>query len=163
MVDKYTGHPMLVDLAAKLIKRSDVPARDERALARVVQEFSQEHIKYFREYPERFQSPMRTLQWRIGDCDDKTILVASTLRSFRIPVRLKFLRLRIPAGTVLPTGEVISKNKRAAHVYPQALLDNQWESLDSVRQVPLGHDVEEFAVVRGLRPVAEYIGDTERR
>ena len=81
-VVKYTGHPLLVDWAAKLIRKYDVPERDDAALARAVQVYSQDHIKFFREAPERFASPMRTIAWGIGDCDDKSLFIAAVLRSF---------------------------------------------------------------------------------
>ena len=110
---------------ARIIRAADVPARDERALARAVQRYAQTEIKYFREFPERFASPLRTIEWGIGDCDDLTILILSMLRGFRIRGRAKFLRMRLPDGS------------RFSHVYPQAKLGKgdraRWYSLEAVR------------------------------
>jgi transglutaminase-like putative cysteine protease len=150
-VRKGTGHPELVEHVSRIIRDADVPARDDRALARAVQKWTQENIKYFREFPERFVAPVTTLRWGIGDCDDMTIFIASALRSFRIPCRAKFLRMRLPNG------------KRFSHVYPQAKLgkgnDARWYALEAVRPYPLGRDPENVAIAKGLTPIVERVGD----
>lgn len=147
MVTKYTGQPQLVAFTAKLIKKADVPARDELALIRAIQLFAQKRIKYFREYPERFVSPMRTIEWGIADCDDLSILILTMARSFRIKGRLKFLRMMLPDG------------KRFSHVYPQVKIQGKWISVEAVRPYPLGKDPERVAIAKGLTPVVELIGD----
>ena len=149
VVEQFSGHPLLVDFTAKLIERAKVPARDEVALARAVRRFATQRVKFFREYPERFVSPLRTIVWGIGDCDDKSILIASMLRGFRIPVRLKFLRLTLPNKT------------RVGHVYPQALLDGQWVALESVRPYPWGYDPEQRAREKGFKVETQYVGDKQ--
>jgi transglutaminase-like putative cysteine protease len=150
-IEEHTGHPALVAFASELIEEYDVPARGEAQLARAVQSFVQNEIKFFREYPERWVSPLRTLQWRIGDCDDMSILIATVLRSFRIPVRLKFVRLTMPSG------------KRFSHVYPQAKLTiagrPRWVALEAVRPRPLGYDLAEDLSSRGVPCEVEIVGD----
>lgn len=162
-VEKHTGDPLLVQFCARLIKICNVPQRDEVALARCVQKVSQDHVKYFKEQPERWQSPVRTLAWRIGDCDDKAFLIASALRSFRIPVRLKFLRMTLPKGTPVrePGGTLkrLEKDRRVSHIYPQALLRGKPTSLESVKAYPLGFDPEVLAQRKGIRYTVELIGD----
>lgn len=150
MVEQYTGHPLLVDFASKLIKIADIGARDETKLSRAFQRFSQNKVKFFREYPERWQSPLRTIVWGIGDCDDKAILIGSLTRCFRIPTRMKFLRLKLPDG------------KNVSHVYPQVRLNGskKWVSLESVRPVALGFDYEAAARGKGVPCTVEYIGDS---
>src|SRR5437867_2279877 len=113
-VCKWTGNPELVNFAAGLIRKYNVPERNEKALARAVQRFAQTNIKFFRERPERFAGPLRTILWGFGDCDDKSVLIASILRSFRIPIKLKFIRF-----TYKKNGET----KKVSHVYPLAKLD----------------------------------------
>lgn len=148
VVEQWSGHPLLIDVAAELIRKAGVEARDEEQLARTIQIFAQKFVKYFREYPERWASPLRTIAWGIGDCDDKSILIASMLRGFRIPVRLKFLRLTLPTG------------RRVSHVYPEAFLRNTWTPMESVRAVPLGYDPARLAQERGIPFTTETIGDT---
>jgi transglutaminase-like putative cysteine protease len=147
MVEKYTGHPALIHFSARLIQNQNIEARDVVRLARAFQRFAQDRVRYFREFPERWQSPIRTIIWGIGDCDDKTILISSGLRGFRVPMRAKFVRLRTQDG------------RRVSHVYPQAKLNGQWTSLESVRPVPLGFDFEAHARRKGVPVKAEYIGD----
>lgn len=137
--------------AAEIIRKADVPARDNRALARAIQVYAQKDLKYFREFPERFQGPLRTLDWGIGDCDCLTIFILSTLRSFRIPGRAKFLRMQLPNGD------------KFSHVYPQVKLgkkgQEKWFALEAVRPYPLGREPEHVAIRRGLTPIVEIIGD----
>ena len=149
-VVKYTGHPLLVDWMAKLIQKYKIPERNDAALARAVQVYSQDHIKFFRESAERFASPLRTIQWGIGDCDDKSLFIAAALRSFRIPVRLKFIRF-----SVIKDG----KKKKVSHVYPQFKFEGKWIALESVHAWPMGEDPEDRAKAKGIKVQVNTIGD----
>lgn len=137
--------------AARLIDVARVPARDPVRLARAFQLYSARKIKFFRERPERFASALRTLTWGIGDCDDKARFIAALLRTFRIPVRLKFLHITMPDG------------KTVGHVYPEAWLpypkESNWVALESVREYPLGYDPEARARAKGFGVRVSYIGD----
>lgn len=150
-VDKWTGNPLLLSFASKLIKANNIPGRDEAALARAIQVYSQKYIKYFREKPERFTSPMRTIAWGFGDCDDKSILIASFLRSFRIPVRLKFIRYYSPQAD--------GTKKLISHVYPVAKIKDKWVALESVHPWAMGDDPEDRANARKLKPEVFLVGD----
>ena len=150
VVLKYTGHPLLMQWASDFLREYDVPERDPEALARAVQQYAQTHIKFFRERPERFASPLRTIEWGFGDCDDKSILIATLLRSFRVPVRLKFVRWeqkKLDGGV-----------KRISHVYPEVQLGGQWHALESVHPWPLGKDPATEARRKGYAPTVEVIG-----
>ena len=153
-VVKYTGHPLLIDWTARLIKKYKVPERNDAALVRAVQKYSQDYIKFFREKPERFASPMRTIVWGIGDCDDKSLFIAAVLRGFRIPIRLKFIRFSVIKDGI---------KKKVSHVYPQAkILWNgivQWVSLESVHPWPMGEDPEDRARAKGIKVEVNTIGD----
>lgn len=152
-IEEHTGDPRLVEIASRIIREYQVPQRDNRALVDAFRKFVQEHIKYFREYPERFVSPVRTVSWGFGDCDDKTILFASLCRSFRIPVRLKFIRFISPK-----TG------KKVSHVYPQVALNGTWLTVETVKSWPIGKDGEPLLQKQGI-PISsiEYIGDKNAR
>lgn len=151
-VEDDTGNPLLVHFLAKLIDVARVPARDPVALARALQLYSALNIKFFRERPERFQSAVRTVAWGIGDCDDKARFIAASLRTFRVPVRLKFLHLTLPNGLQM------------GHVYPEAWLpypgpESRFVALESVREYPLGYDPEIRARERGYKVVSHVIGE----
>ena len=149
-VQEFKGHPLLMDWAARFLEAYDVPERDPAALARAVQRYAQTHIRFMREDPERFASALRTLEWGFGDCDDKSIFIATVLASFRVPVRLVFIRYayRKRDGTV----------KRVSHVYPEAQIDGQWVALESVHPWPMGKSPLQEARNRGLSPTVEMIG-----
>lgn len=150
VVRQFTGHPMLMEWASDFLREYQVPERDPYALAAAVQRYAQEHVKFFRERPERFASPLRTIQWGFGDCDDKSILIAAVLRSFRVPVRLVFVRYEVPQKD----GSI----KRISHVYPQFLHQGQWLALESVHPWPVGKDPANEARMKGLTPTTEVIG-----
>jgi transglutaminase-like putative cysteine protease len=139
-----------MEWASDFLREYAVPERDPGAFARAVQRYAQEHIRFFRERPERFASPLRTIQWGFGDCDDKSSFIATVLRSFRIPVRLVFVRYRKrnPDGTT----------KRISHVYPQAEVDGKWLALESVHPWPMGKDPVIEARRKGYSPTVEIIG-----
>jgi len=150
VVRKFTGHPLLMQWASDFLRDYAVPERDPAALARAVQRFAQEHIRFFRERPERFASPLRTIEWGFGDCDDKSIFIATVLRSFRVPVRLVFVRYvkRKLDGT----------RKKISHVYPQAYVEGKWQTLESVHPWPMGKDPAQEARRKGYSPQVEVIG-----
>ncbi len=135
-----------MEWAADFLRAYQVPERDPAALARAIQLYAQQHIKFFRERPERFVSPMRTIQWGFGDCDDKTIVIATVLRSFRIPVRLAFIRFAKQGGGTV------------SHVYPEVRINDRWVALESVHPWEMGESPYDKAVAKGLRPTFEVIG-----
>jgi transglutaminase-like putative cysteine protease len=96
-------------------------------LARAVQLHAQK-IKFFREYPEIIAAPWVTDDWGIGDCDDKSRMIAAVLKAFRIPVRLVFVTFTKQSGQTV------------SHVFPEVQLDNTWLPVESVQPWPLGKD-----------------------
>jgi hypothetical protein len=125
------------------VRKYNVPARDPRKLARAVQLFAQD-IKFFREFPEVIAAPWITSKWGIGDCDDKSRLIAAVLKSFRVPVRLVYLTYKRP-----------KEPGNVSHVYPEAFLGNEWVALESVRVWPLGKNAKDMLVKRG-RPFESF-------
>lgn len=147
VISENTGNPLLRRQAATIIREYNIPERNPLSLAQGIMAYFQKEVKFFREYPEIFASPMRTIEWGLGDCDDKTIGVAAILRTFRIPIRLKIIRYT--AGGV-----------RKGHVYPQAYINNHWITLETVRAWQLGEDAEDKLKARGIHVNVEYIGDS---
>ena len=143
-----TGNPLLIHFLAELIEKANIPPRDPEKLARAIQLYSARKIKFFRERPERFQHPLRTIVWGLGDCDDKSIFVATALRSFRVPTRLRFLRIKLGPERTL------------GHVYPLAFIAGKWIPLESVREYPWGYDPEVCAREKGFEVSTRTIGDS---
>lgn len=149
-VERSTGDPRLRGHVADLMRRYAVPARDPEALARAVLDHAQTAIKFVREYPETYASAARTLEWGIGDCDDLSILIASTLRGCRLPCRLVF------TGWTRDPGPIPLR-----HVYPETHLPGRgWTALEAVRRVPLGWRADEWKASQGFRTRTARFGDT---
>lgn len=129
--------------------------RDPAQLARAVQQFVQQRVRYLREYPETYQSVARTLEWGVGDCDDMSPVVAAMARTARIPARLCIVGWDEPAGGPL----------RPRHVYGQLLVPAEpgaepvWRTAETVRPVPLGWDAGEWKRSKGHRVAYSYVGD----
>ena len=117
----------LRELAADVIRQYSVPARDTRQLARAFQLFAQDRVKYFREHPEYNAAPWVTARWGIGDCDDKSRLIAALCKQFKMPTRLVFATFKGKTGVI-------------SHVWPEVQLDgsDDWIALESVRPWPMG-------------------------
>lgn len=118
----------LRELAAAVIRQYDVPEREPAKLARAFQQFAQDRVKFFREWPEFNAAPWVTARWGIGDCDDKARLIAALCKQFRIPVRLRFATFLVPKRGV------------TSHVWPEVQLGKarKWFALESVKPWPLG-------------------------
>jgi hypothetical protein len=118
------------------VRKYNVTARDLRSLARAVQLHAQS-IKFFREFPEVIAAPWITDEWGIGDCDDKSRMIAAVVKSFRIPVRLVFVTFQKRPGM------------NVSHVFPEIELDGKWMAAESVQPWPLGKDPIEMLKRKG--------------
>ncbi len=149
MIEAETGDPRHRTVLAELYKRTAIPDRDPAALARAVQQFVQDHIKYLREHPETYATPSRTLAWRVGDCDDQAMVVCTLLRSARIPCRLVLCGANDRGGAI-----------DAQHVYAEAELSpGRWTALETVRRVPPGWNALDQWRKKGRAVAAWRYGD----
>jgi transglutaminase-like putative cysteine protease len=131
--------PRTRQLGALIVRKYDVPARDQESLARAVQLYAQS-IKFFREFPEVIAAPWVTAEWGIGDCDDKSRMVAAVLKSFRMPVRLVYVTFIKKEGKP-PT----------SHVYPEVQLGGKWRALETVQPWPIGKNAIELMDRKGYK------------
>jgi transglutaminase-like putative cysteine protease len=154
MVTRATGDPRLREHLARVMDEFNVPPRNPEMLARAIQAWMQQNIRYLREAPETLVHPRRTLDWRVGDCDDMTILTCAALRGAKIPCRAVFVGWS-PQGSL---GTIPLR-----HVFPEAFVGGQWRSLESVRPVPFGWDASAFRSTQGMRVRRTSIGDDEKR
>lgn len=128
-------------LGARIVRKYNVEARDQKSLARAVQLYAQS-IKFFREFPEVIAAPWVTADWGIGDCDDKSRLIAAVLKSFRMPVRLVFVTFR----KKLKDG---SETAPVSHVFPEVQFGKSWLPLESVQPWPMGKDPIDMLTRKG--------------
>lgn len=80
------------EAAAAVIKAAGVRPRDYLGEILALFRFVRDRIRYTRDVVdvETLQSPQYTLRSGIGDCDDKSILLAALLRSIGHPAALTF-------------------------------------------------------------------------
>ena len=98
---EYAIHPRIRALVAELLrgcKEKDYDCYIDR-----ITSFVKENIKYVNDPPraEVFQSPLRTLEWGIGDCDDFAVLTASLLRAAGLNARPVIKRVNNRWGHVV--------------------------------------------------------------
>src|ERR1700747_89427 len=99
--------------------------------------FVRDHIRYVNDPDELelLQTPEKTLELRAGDCDDKSILMASLLRSIGYAARYRAV------GTRPGIFE---------HVYVETKLGTRWIPLETTEPVEVGWQPPENEIVMSL-------------
>jgi hypothetical protein len=120
------------DLALSL--RSRAPS--DRAFARAVHAFILEQVAFVREHGEVFSSPSYTLAAGGGDCDDHARVAFALLRAGGVPARLAFMHRAGAAGP--------------SHVLAQALVDGEWQWLETTVPAEFGEHPYAAAARLGL-------------
>lgn len=125
MVNTYRTNLALRQQAISLIFTT--PQRDELGEVTCIFDFVRDHIRYVRDINdvETLSTPDKTAAARIGDCDDKTVLLATLLESVGYPTRF------VVAGYSNP-GDV-------EHVYLQVFAVGEWIDADTTETQPLGY------------------------
>lgn len=100
IADEYGRDPRLALYAVhNILEPAGVVPRDWPAMSAALLRHVQDYIHYVNEKGERLQSPWRTLQWKIGDCDDQSLLLAALATSLDLPNRFVLQgRIRNGAG-----------------------------------------------------------------
>jgi hypothetical protein len=112
-------------LGMDLIRSHNLRDKDWSGQIRVLHAFVRDRIKYLRDINgvETLQTPDYTLDNRQGDCDDKSILLASLLESTGHPTR--FVAVGFHPG-------------HYAHVLVEAKVGEKWVSLETTEPVEAG-------------------------
>ena len=85
MANKYTANPLIHDKAVDVVYRwGKCAAKAKLCQAVAIGRWMQENIKYINEGVETFQTPVRTITYRFGDCDDFASLTAALLGAIGI-------------------------------------------------------------------------------
>ena len=111
------------NLALSLTQK--LPQKDWTAEAKAIQEFARDKIRYVKDVVgvETVQTPLVTLENKAGDCDDKSVLIASLLMSIGHPARFVAIG-KTPDSFV--------------HVFPETRIGTKWVSLESTEPVSIG-------------------------
>lgn len=126
--------PRVRQLANDLTK--DYPQKDRLEEIKTLHQFVRDNIRYLRDIRgiETLHTAEKILENKQGDCDDKSILLASLLESVGHKTRLIALGFSKPKKSLLGT----LTSSGYSHVLPQVFYRGQWISLESTEPVAMG-------------------------
>lgn len=119
----YKKIPAIRHVAASLVQ--SLPQKAFTRQVGMLHEYVRDHIRYVRDVNgvETVQTPDKTMQLGYGDCDDKSVLLATLLESIGHPTRFVALAL---------------EPERFSHVIVETLIGRKWIALDSTEPQPPG-------------------------
>jgi hypothetical protein len=144
---EYSIHPRVRSLVASLI--STCSERDYDCYIHKIVSFIKKKVKYVNDPPktEVFQSPLATLRYGMGDCDDHAILAAALLRAAGF-------RVKVVLGA--PSGE------RYDHVYVKVFHPHKgWLTIDTTTSNPMEEKMYPEMEVFTLGEEPEEVYDVE--
>lgn len=126
--------PRIRQLAIRLTE--GIPQKDNIAEIRALLIFVRDRIRYVRDINnvETIHTAERILDNKAGDCDDKSILLASLLESIGFKTRFSALSFTPPIKNIF--GTFVARN--FSHVLPEVLLKNKWIPLETTEPVEMG-------------------------
>lgn len=121
--ESYRTNPVIRGLAMSLI--SHLPQKDYQGEIKALTDYVKNRVRYTRDVAgvETLQTPIKTLEFGQGDCDDKSTLLAAMLES--IGHRCKFQAVGMRKGNF-------------CHVYVLVNYKNKWLSLETTEPVGVG-------------------------
>ena len=95
---------------------------------RAVHEYVRKNIRYRRDVNgvETLSTPIKTLEYRAGDCDDQAVLVATLLEAIGHPTRFVAIKLNHLGPFV--------------HVYTETKIGPKWYSVETTENWPVGYE-----------------------
>jgi len=116
-------HPAVRGAALELV--ANLPPKTWAGQVRALHAFVRDAVRYVKDTRgmELVQTPERTLEVMQGDCDDKSVLLASLLESIGHPTRFM-------AAGFGPRG--------FSHVWVETMLGDKWVAAETTEDVPLG-------------------------
>ena len=119
-----------VDLTTGLLQK------DKIAEIKVLHKFVRDRIRYVADIHnvETLHTAEKILQNKAGDCDDKTVLLASLLESLGYTTRLVAVGFSDPVKNLF--GQLQAKNY--SHVYPEVFYKGKWIPLETTEPVEIG-------------------------
>ncbi len=130
MVKDFKINPKIRQIALSIIMTA--PERDAMAETQTIFNWVRDTIKYRKDIAgvETLQTPIQTIQFRSGDCDDQVILLNALLES--VGIKTRFV--------------VIAQKRRGVwnHIYSQALIGRDFYDMDPIRDVDFGEGPEKY-------------------
>lgn len=124
LVKQWKKNPSLRELCAAIVQ--PLPQGDKSAEVRAMHAFVRDRIRYTNDTRnvETIQTPQATLELGIGDCDDKSTLLASMLECIGRPTRFAALQFE--------------NSGKYSHVLVETLLGKRWYPLETIKNVEAG-------------------------
>lgn len=124
--------PFIIQTACNIIYQT--PQFTDDAESRALFEYVRDRIRYVRDVVgvETLADPVMCLRRLVGDCDDKSTLLATLLEAVGYPTRF------VMAGYHGPDFE---------HVYLQAVIFGEWVSMDPTQPDPMGWEPPDASVL----------------
>lgn len=124
LVSQHKRDPLMRDTAISLV--AGLRPRDWSGETRAIFEYVRDRIRFTRDVSgvETLQIPSVTMELEAGDCDDKSILLATLLESIGHPTRFVATGYKAPQSY--------------QHVYVESLLGTVWIPLDASVPEPFG-------------------------
>jgi transglutaminase-like putative cysteine protease len=111
------------ELAGNLVR--DLPQYDNTGAVKALHAFVRDCVRYTGDIAgvETLQTPKATLELGVGDCDDKSLLLAALLQAVNLPAR--FVAIAMNDGGY-------------SHVLVETRRGNKWVPLETIRPVEVG-------------------------
>ena len=124
LVRRFKIDPLMRDAAISLT--AGLRPKDRVGEVQALYEYVRDRIRYIRDVAgvETIQIPAVTMELEAGDCDDKSVLLATMLESIGHPTRFVATGYRAPQSF--------------SHVYVETLLNDAWIPLDATTDKPFG-------------------------
>jgi len=123
LVRQYKTDMKIRELALSIV--AGLPSRCWSCEVKAIQRYILNHIRYTRDVlnVETLATPIKTLEYRQGDCDDVSVLAATLLQSIGHPVR--FLAVGF-------------NGKPLSHVLIETLIGDKWYPVELTVDIPPG-------------------------
>lgn len=124
--------------------------RDFGSIADEIYNWINKNIAYTRDPDgiEYLQSPLKTLEYGFGDCDDHSILAGALLSSLGVPVQLKVIKANPEQKDLY------------SHIYVVYFDNGQWKAFDTTLHTQAGHELageyiygEKYIDLSGVGPI----------
>lgn len=125
LVRRYKKSMPIRQLAFSIIDRVR-GHKNFAAQVRAIHEYMVNNIQYVKDVNgvETLATPLKTLEFRKGDCDDQAVLIATLLESIGHPTRFVAIKMK-------PLGPFV-------HVYAETKIGKYWVPLETTEKWPVG-------------------------
>ncbi len=125
LVRRYKKTLPMRELALSVVNRVN-GHKNFSGEVRAVSDYVKNNIRYRKDVNgiETISTPIKTLEYRAGDCDDQAVLVATLLEAIGHPTRFVAIKMKHLGPFV--------------HVYTETKIGPKWYSIETTESWPVG-------------------------